>query len=123
MTGPIGALAGVVVETIGGAVKVMLDQSYRSGRAAGRADVEHRVARTVGTPAGGGGVWGRCRTCGGDGLVEEPARPADPLGSLDLRETAVIPRINPEPGPGDTAILPRHNAGNYGDTNDQRRRG
>lgn len=120
LTGPVAALAGVVVETVGGAVKVLLEQAYRSGQAAGRADAEHRVARAVGTDAGGGQVWSRCGTCGGDGIVAA-APPHAPAVALDMRDTAVIPPI----GPGDTAILPRYNEGpsTYRNTNDQRRRG
>ncbi len=122
LTGPVATLAGVIVETIGGAVKVMLDQSYRAGRAAGRADAEHRVARAVGTAAGDGQVWARCGPCGGDGIVaadvllptHQPVRP------VDLHETAIIPRIG---SAGDTTILPRHDDGAFRSTNEQRRRG
>lgn len=117
LTGPIATLAGVVVETIGGAVQTLLDRSYQAGREAGRADVEHRVARSVGTPGTDGGVWARCRTCGGDGLVEDRAEHPPRSLPVDLRDTAVIPRITDG---GDTAILPRLTGGG---THDQRRRG
>lgn len=108
MTGPIGTLAGVVVEAIGGAFRMLLDQAHRAGVEAGIAQAEHRVARAVGTRAtaeshGADGTLVRCDWCGGEGLVVRTEPPAP--YRRDPAATTVIPRLDGLPG--ETAILPR----------------
>lgn len=108
MTGPIATLAGVVVEAVAGAFKLMLDQAHRAGVDAGVAQAEHRVARTVGTRAtvvthGADGTLVRCERCGGDGLVVRTDPPVP--HRRDMAATTIIPRLDHLPG--ETAILPR----------------
>jgi hypothetical protein len=110
LTGPVAILAGVVVETIGGAFRVLLDQAYQSGVDAGHAQAEYRVARMVGTRAtvashGADGTLVRCDRCGGDGLVVRTEPPAP--YRRDPNATAVIPRLDELHG--ETTLLPRIN--------------
>ncbi len=110
MTGPIGTLAGVVVEAIAGAFKILLDQAHQAGVESGLAQAEHRVARTVGVRAtvathGADGILIRCGTCGGEGLV---VRTDPPLPHRrDPAATTVIPRLGNLLG--DTELIPRVN--------------
>lgn len=110
MTGPIGTLAGVVVEAIAGAFKMLLDQAYRAGVDAGVAQAEHRVSRMVGTRAtalshGAEGTFMRCDRCGGDGLIIRTEPPAP--RRRDPAATVIIPRL--DNAVGETTILPRVN--------------
>lgn len=118
MAGPIGTLAGVVVEAIAASFKMLLDQAHRAGIDSGLAQAEHRVARMVGTRAttlthGADGTLVRCDRCGGDGLVVRTEPPAP--HRRDPAATTVIPRLDSLPG--ETAILPRlDDQGNRTDT-------